>query len=78
MLDLMVIILGNIFVFEYQSISLNLINRVCFHTREDAYVLSVMYERLPNFCYFCGSFEHLIRDCAALNLLKLRKAEHYH
>lgn len=42
MLDLMVIILGNIFVFESQSISLNLINRVCFHTREDAYVLSVI------------------------------------
>lgn len=36
-------------------------------------MLPVMYERLSNFCYFCGHFEHLIRDCAAFELAKVEK-----
>lgn len=32
-----------------------------------------MYERLSNFCYFCGHFEHLIRDSAAFELAKIEK-----
>lgn len=36
-------------------------------------MLPIMYERLSNFCYFCGHFEHLIRDCAAFELAKVEK-----
>lgn len=25
--------------------------------------LSLSYEKLPNFCYFCGVMGHLVKDC---------------
>ncbi|KAL5758730.1 hypothetical protein ACOSP7_021341 [Xanthoceras sorbifolium] len=37
--------------------------RVLMGDPEEEVVVVLRYERLPNFCYFCGIIGHLVRDC---------------
>lgn len=49
---------------------------VQFHSSDPQYVLPVLYEKLPDFCFHCGRLRHVFRECEEYVLVKVEDGSH--